>query len=199
MSLQKLNTFFDSEKTLPYTGEELRPHFLLSQFQQKGSSLVAFRGPCFVKTEHLVDWEDRLNQDRIEAKEMVHFIGEFFQTSLYEGVLLQRLLMAILCDVLTEELRPLKIEGNLCREGDDLFWSDAKSQKKLSVSIVTQSPVSSLLHIGINLNSQGAPVLAVGLNELGLTDLKWVKQFLKRVEDEISGTHWACVKVRPVV
>src|SRR6188472_3959842 len=83
-----------------YTGVELRPHFLLTELGLKGSALGAFIGPCQVKTEHLVDWEDRLAADRIEARSMVHFIGEFFGASLREGVILQRLLMAIMGETL---------------------------------------------------------------------------------------------------
>ena len=41
-----------------------------------------------------MDWEDKLAHDRIDAKEMIHFIGEFFGMSLNEGVLTQRFFMA---------------------------------------------------------------------------------------------------------
>ena len=70
------------DKSIPYTGPELRPHFILSQFRIQGSAVVAFRGPCDVKTEALVDWEDRLAADSIRAAEMVHFLGEFFGPTL---------------------------------------------------------------------------------------------------------------------
>ncbi|MCM2323241.1 MAG: DUF366 family protein [Oligoflexia bacterium] len=178
-----------------YTGVELRPHFLLSELGLKGSGIGAFIGPCRVSTEHLVDWEDRLAADRIEARWMVHFIGEFFGTpALREGVLLQRLLMAILCDEVNARL--LTVGASRCRrEGDDLFVGD----RKLSVSIVTASPVSLLLHIGINIDPAGAPVPALGLGELGILPDEWVPAVLGRMEEELRSVEWACAKVRPVL
>ena len=74
------------EKKISYTGGELRPHWILSQFKLQGSAVVAFLGACDVKTSELVDWEDRLANDHIRAAEMVHFIGEFFGPTLREGV-----------------------------------------------------------------------------------------------------------------
>jgi len=175
---------------LPYTGQELRPHFLLTKLGLRGPALGAFIGPCSVKTEHLVDWEDRLAGDRIEARSMVHFLGEFFGQSLKEGVLLQRLLMATIGEVLNER-RP----GSVLRRGDDLFHGD----RKLSVSIVTASPVSLLLHTGINIDPQGAPVPAIGLPELGISDPKaFAEGILARFHAEAESMEWACAKVRPV-
>ena len=48
------------------------------------------------------------------------------------------------------------------RRGDDLFCQD----RKLSVSIATLSPVSSMIHLGLNISAKGAPVPAVGLEDL---------------------------------
>ncbi len=188
MSLPRLQTRF-VEGARPYTGPELRPHFLLSELKLEGSTLAAFRGPCRVETGHLVDWEDRLASDRIEAKEMVHFLGEFFGLTLREGVLLQRLLMSIMTDVVRE--RGVEVR----REGDDLFVGG----RKLSVSIVTASPVSLLLHSGINIDPAGAPVKAIGLAELGIEPEGWIREVLSRFQKEWDGMDWACVKVRPVM
>jgi len=178
-------TFSKQERT--YTGCELRPHFLLTELGMKGSGLAAFIGPCQVKTEHLVDWEDRLENDRIEAKWMVHFIGEFFGMGLREGVLLQRLLIA----TMAESLYP---KAAVNRKGDDLWVGD----RKLSVSIATASPVSVLLHVGINIDPAGAPVAAVGLQELGVVPESWVPEILEKVASEWADIEWACAKVRPV-
>ena len=179
-----------SKDQRPYTGVELRPHFLLTEMKLQGSGIGAFVGPCHVKTEHLVDWEDRLAHDRIEARSMVHFIGEFFGGSLKEGVLIQRLFMATLLDLLRE-----KNVDAARRSGDDLFIRD----RKLSVSIVTASPVSLLLHTGINIDPTGAPVPAIGLTELGVDPATFVQAALVRFTEEWSGMEWACVKVRPVI
>src|SRR4051812_6415403 len=81
-------------ETIPYTGVELSPHFILRRTGLLGNALIAFIGPCAVKTEHLVDWEDRLENEFITAHSMVHFLGEFFGFTLKEMILFQRLLVA---------------------------------------------------------------------------------------------------------
>jgi hypothetical protein len=200
MNTSLTTLFSKTERT--YTGPELRPHFLLTELKLEGSGIGAFLGPCRVETAHLVDWEDRLANDRIEARRMVHFIGEFFGASLREGVLIQRLFMANVFDTLRERLEAQGKFGILRRDGDDLFVRDEhheKGERKLSVSIVTASPVSQLLHAGINIDPSGAPVPAVGLAELGVSPEEWVPAILDRFAKEWKGMEWACVKVRPVV
>jgi len=189
------------EARTPYTGPELRPHFLLEKWKIPGSAVAAFVGPCEVKTEHLVDWEDRLANDFIRSKLMVHFLGEFFGISLVEGVLYQRLFMAIAGQEIARATGK-----TITRSGDDLFWNDGKEDRKLSVSIVTASPVSRLLHAGINLDATGAPVKAAGLFDLGIgstEDLAPVNALVERIlsafREEAEGIEWACAKVRPVV
>lgn len=193
------------EDQMPYTGPELRPHFILQKWNLRGSALAAFIGPCEVKTEHLVDWEDRLENDFIRSKLMVHFLGEFFGITLTEGVLYQRLFMAIAGD---EIARTTGVD--ISRSGDDLFWIDSEGvQRKLSVSIVTASPVSVLLHAGINLDATGAPVEAAGLFDLGMgvddaaQGMQEIHELVRRIlglfEEEVRSVEWACAKVRPVV
>ena len=188
---------------------------MLTELGLKGSGIASFIGPCAVKTEHLVDWEDRLAKDRIEAKQMVHFIGEFFGMGLREGVLLQRLFMAAMGDSIREQLdarnrakakkqKPAAKKDPLLslqleRSGDDLFIGSGGAGRKLSVSIVTASPVSVLLHAGINIDPQGAPVPAVGLKELGIDAVAWAPEFLERFSAEWDSIQWACAKVRPVL
>lgn len=188
--MTSLATLF-SKVERAYTGVELRPHFLLTELGLRGSAIGAFIGPCQVQTEHLVDWEDRLANDRIEARWMVHFIGEFFGMGLREGVFAQRLLMSLMGEVANEHLGKTALR----RSGDDLFAGD----RKLSVSIVTASPVSLLLHAGINIDPAGAPVAAIGLGELGVLPETWVPEVLRRFAEEWEGIHWACAKVRPVI
>lgn len=189
-----------SSQERTYFGPELRPHFLLTEMNLRGSAIGAFMGPCQVQTEQLVDWEDRLAKDHIAAKKMVHFIGEFFGLSLREGVLIQRLFMSIAHQVLQEAFANSGKTGlKLIREGDDLYWIDGSRKRKLSVSIVTSSPVSQLFHAGINLDAAGAPVDAAGLYEMGLESHAWVEELMRRVSDELNSIEWACAKVRPVM
>lgn len=191
-----IHTHFSRNERI-YTGIELKPHFLLTEYGLKGSALGAFIGPTLVRTEHLVDWEDRLQNERIEARRMVHFLGEFFGVaSLREGVLAQRLIMAQIGQSVNEHLlKAGRHEALVRRDGDDLF----SMGRKLSVSIVTASPVSQLLHIGINVDPEGAPVPAIGLSELGIIAEEWVPGILKGVAHEWESMDWACAKVRPVM
>jgi hypothetical protein len=189
--------FHVSDEPRVYTGKELRPHFLLSELGLRGSVLCAFRGACHVQTEHLVDWEDRLAHDRIEAREMIHFIGEFFGMSLSEGVLTQRFFMATCLDALNELLSEAlaKTSCLVHRTGDDLWLGE----RKLSVSIVTATPVSVLLHVGINIDPAGAPVAAVGLDEIGVDPGRFTALVQRRFSKEWEDMKWACTKVRPMV
>lgn len=198
---------------LGYGGGELRPHFLLERFGLQGSALAAFIGPCEVKLDHLVDWEDRLNptvlsdgsfEGEIRARQMIHLIGEFFGMSLPTAVALQRLLMAIIKDCIGESIRESTggLSG-LYRTGDDLYWpapaGESAPDRKLTVSIATVSAVSALIHVGINVDPAGAPVPAIGLAELGAAPDDVVRRVLKRFSDEFESLQWACTKVRPVV
>ena len=181
-------TYFHS-KELTYFGPELSPHFILSQFRVEGSCLAAFHGPCSVKTDHLVDWEDRLQNDHIAAKSMIHFLGEFFGITLKEGVWIQRL-------IVSELLSMLLFKGVAAtRKGDDLYIEG----RKLSVSIVTASPVSVLLHLGINIDAEGAPVKAIGLKDLKIDAREITENLLNWFKEEFESVERACVKVRPVI
>jgi hypothetical protein len=179
------------EKTITYLGPELRPHWGLEQTGVYGSLLTAFIGPCDVSTSHLVDWEDRLANDKIKSASMLHVLGEFFGTTLEAGVLSQRLLM-----VWAERL--LKESGlAVARSGDDLFVGD----EKLSVSIATASAVSVVIHWGFNIDPTGAPVKAIGLNRLGWGNaevLAFAKKLLTHYIGELEEIRLAQCKVRPV-
>ena len=178
-------------KPLPYTGPELRPHWGLERTGVYGSLLTAFVGPCEVATGDLVDMEDRLASDHIRAASMLHVLAEFYGTTLEAGVLYQRLFMAWAERLLREE--GLKIE----RRGDDLFVGEGK----LSVSIATVSPVSVLIHWGINIDPTGAPVRAAGLGALGWGSreaLGFAKKLLSHYIGELEEIRVAQCKVRPV-
>ena len=169
---------------------------LLTQFGLKGSAIAAFKGGCEVQTEHLVDLQDQMNNDFIRAQEMVHFIGEFFSDTLEQAVLRQRLFMGLICENINETLRKRSdLSIYLIRRGDDIFCCTASGQKKLTVSIATSSPVSQLLDIGVNVDSSGAPVEAIGLRDLDIDPNQWTLDILNSFSNECSGVNWACSKL----
>lgn len=182
------------DREITYNGPELRPHWVLEQTGQYGSLLAAFLGPCDVRTAELVDWEDKLANDSIKARRMLHVVGELFGTTLETGIHCQRLFM-----VWAEKL--LRLEGvDVERRGDDLFVSE----RKLSVSIATASPVSVLIHWGLNVDAAGAPptVRAIGLSDLGWDDarvLAFAKNLLTQYIGELEDIRVAQCKVRPVL
>jgi hypothetical protein len=187
------------DETITYTGTELRPHWGLEQTGVYGSLLTAFVGPCRVPTGHLVDMEDRLASDHIESKAMLHVLGEFYGTSLEAGVLYQRLFMNWAQTLLNEYPKSANKGGDwvVARRGDDLFVGD----RKLSVSIATVSPVSVLVHWGLNVDPTGAPVKAIGFQELGWSNsevLAFAKKLITHYIGELEEIRVAQCKVRPV-
>ena len=187
---------------IEYRGGELRPHWNLEQTGVYGHQLVAFLGACNVKTDKLVDWEDRLANDSIAADMMLHVIGEFFGLTLQDGILLQRFFM-----VWAEKL--LNQRGvSVYRKGDDLYCTKVPGLNpeiayKLSVSIATSSAVSVLIHWGINFDSTGAPptVQACGLKQYDWKEcdiLGFAKELLTQYIGEIEEMDIAQCKVRPV-
>jgi len=156
------------EKEICYTGKELAPHWIYKNFNIAGDAVVSFTGECDVKLDSMVDIEDVLSNSPIYSKKMLHFIVEHFNIPLVEGVLRQRLLVAIARDVI---LSRLSSSSELTRSGDDLYFKD----RKLSVSIATKSITSVLIHLGINIISEGAAVKAAGLtSELNLIDINCI-------------------------
>jgi hypothetical protein len=118
---------------------------------------------------------------------MLHFLCEFFDPDLPKTILRQRLLVAIAAEQLAG------VTG-LRRNGDDLYVGE----RKLSVSIATVSPVSSLIHFALNIDPTGAPVPAVGLAELGVEPEQFARRLMTAFAEELESIDAARCKVRPV-
>lgn len=179
-----------TDKTIKYDGRQLTPHWIYKNFKIQGDAAVAFIGECEVKLSEMVDIEDVINNEPIYSKLMLSIIIEQFNIGFLEGVLRQRLLICIIKETL--EKRGI----NVIRDGDDLFIDD----KKLTVSIAAKSLTSVLIHTGININSEGAPVKACGLtNDLGIMDIKnLAKEILERYAEELKDIKLATTKARGV-
>jgi hypothetical protein len=184
-----LGTVFVEER-IDYTGLELRSHFIRERTGIETDGLIAFIGRCRVEGNALVDLEDSEAGDFIEAERMLHFIGEHFAVGAREGNLRLRLLVAIVRELMEKDVGGAGIE----RKGDDLFVQD----RKLTVAIATVSPVSSLMHLGVNIDPAGAPVAAVGLEELGIDPAGLARAVLERYGTECRSIEIALRKVRGV-
>jgi len=146
--------------TITYDGTQLSSLWAFRNFGLQGDSIVSFQGPCRVNISEMVDLEDVKNNAPIYSEKMLHFIIEHFDLDLEKTIFRQRLFIAIIKDAVQ------RFTGTvLSRDGDDLFHLD----KKLSVSIATLTPVSTMIHTALNILSDNVPVPAVGLAELGLS------------------------------
>lgn len=176
---------------LPYDGTQLSPHYLRARFGIGGDAAVLFRGPCHVD-EALVDLEDREQGAFIHSRDMLHLIVELFGVGLEPMVLLQRLVACMIADRVRNALPAGSIP--VLRRGDDVYAGAGK----LTVGIATVSAVSGLLHTGINVTGEGAPVQAAGLLELGISPGPFAEGLLGDLVDEIASVIAASCKVRPV-
>ena len=183
-----LQTQVYKEETVAYDDTPLSPHWIYKRFGISGSALVAFRGPADVPIEHMVDLEDVKNIAPIYSPDMLHFLGEFFIDSLDAGILLQHHLVACLYESLWE-----KGTRYLSRRGNDLFFDG----RKLSVSIATKSPVSVLVHLGINVDTKGTPLPTAGLAEIWLDPWEIATQVLEKFRVDAQTWKKARVKVLP--
>lgn len=178
------------EQSIDYDGGQLRPHWVYQTCGVLGDSLVAFIGRCDVKIEKLVDLVDARENRPIFSERMLHLIGEFFDTDLLRTIYRQRLLVSLA----QQEIGSRSEGAKIIRTGNDLY----DGGKKLSVSIATASPVSTLLHFGINISSKGTPVPTKGLDEYGIEPLSFAHSLLENFRNEIRTANEDLAKVRSV-
>lgn len=183
----RVKTYFH-EGELAYT--ELYSHFAYKNFGVAGDSIVSFVGPCDVSGEDLVDLVDRAAGAYIKANKMLHFVVEHFAMDLLTAVRHQRLLCAVLYEYLTTRSPGPELK----RDGDDIYAGEGK----LTVSIATVSPVSALIHLGVNIDATGAPVQTADLSAFDVNPEGTALAVIERYADEIDGIHAAAAKVRPV-
>jgi hypothetical protein len=178
------------EARVDYTGRELRSGWIAERAALEGDAIVAFRGSCMVTGKDLVDLEDFELGNVVAGEDMLHFIAEIVGLGLVGVTYAQRVLCSIAQGILNSGVGRPAVE----RRGDDLFLGSGK----LSVSVATVSPVSGLIHLGLNITTAGVPVEAACLADLGL-DHKWVAgEVLRQFADEVDSVVSASRKVRPV-
>src|SRR5574344_1883136 len=178
------------ENEYKYTGDQLAPHWIYKNYKLQGDAIVGFVGECDVKLTEMVDIEDVINQEPIYSRSMLSFIIEQFNIGLVEGVVRQRLFISIIKEAIEKRLDYSK--HKIERRGDDIYIDN----KKMSVSIATKSYTSVLIHTGINIISQGAAIKAIGLQDLGICDIKEIAQeIMTKYSEEIDDIVLATTKV----
>ena len=175
------------EEIIDYDGSQLRPHWIFDRLGLLGDVAVAFIGAARVIGESLVDRVDARAGDFIYSPRMLHFLIEHFNPELELAVSRQRLLVVCAAESLPRS-------AGVRRQGDDLYVGE----RKLSVSIATRSLTSSLIHLALNIETEGTPVPAMGLKELGLDPRSVAGEILAAYRQELLGIRDAVAKVRGV-
>ena len=187
--MNALRTLFVPDE-MQYTGEQLRSLWAFERFDLLGDCAVAFIGPCDVQPRHMKDAEDLKASARIYSERMLHFIVEHFDADLDRAVLRQRLLIALMAENLN---RRLGGEPPVRRVGADLY----DGIYKLTVSIASVSPVSALIHAGVNISSRNTPVPTRGLDDYGVNAREFGEETLAAYAQECALAHRSRCKVRP--
>jgi hypothetical protein len=180
---------------IDYDGSQLRSGFLAAalglEAEAGGTGAIgAFTGACDVKPEFVVDLDEVASGEPIRAARMLHFIAEFPEHDLEKAVLRQRLLASLARDALAS-LAPGR---DFQRRGDDIY----EEGRKVTISIATLSPRSSLVHFAVNIDASGAPVPARGLNDYAVDPGEFGRELLERFSAEMDSARAAAGKVRGV-
>jgi hypothetical protein len=170
-------------KKIKYTGRQLASLWAYKNFGLLGDSIVAFIGPCNIPFNLMADVEDVRGRQKIYSSLMLHFILEHFDCDLDKAVLRQRLLAVIVKETL---------EGNhrLHRRGDDLYDGAAK----LSISVATASPISTMIHFAINIETGRTPVKTAGLNDYKINPRQFALKIMQAYTEEMQGIRQARCK-----
>ena len=185
--MKPVSTIF-ADLPIAYTGEQLAAHWIYRQFHIEGDAAVAFVGPCDVAPEHMRDLEDLQAGARIYSERMLHIIVEMFGANLAEMVLRQHLLMATIAEQLNRRLNRQAVR----RQGSDLYDGD----RKVTVSVACVSPVSGLIHTGINISSRNTPVPTKGLDDYDIPAREFGEETLSLIQQETAALERARCKVR---
>lgn len=173
---------------ISYTGEQLRSNFAYTTFGIVGDSIVGFCGLCDVKLKEMVDIEDLKSGKAIYSESMLHFIVEHYDTDLEKTILRQLIIADIVKDLINEITGKVTIKRN----NNDLFDGDAK----VSISVATVTPLSSLVHFGINITSINTPVKTKGLRDYNIDAYEFANLVMDRYTKEIDKINIARCKVR---
>lgn len=173
---------------LRYDGLQLSTSFVDRHAAGRDAAIL-FVGEADVPLEHMVDLEDVEAGEAIWSPQMAHAVVEHRDLPLPEAVWRQRMLVRLAADWLAQ-----RSGVHVDVRGDDLFVGDGK----LSVSIATTSARSSLIHLGVNVDTEGTPVKTSGLRDLRVAPREFLRALARRYADELASVRHAVSKVRPV-
>lgn len=183
-----MKTLFIAEK-MGYSGSELAPHWIYRNYSLLGDAVVAFIGEVNVPLDRMLDVSEAQDQSFIYSPLMLSFIIEHFDHDLSLAIYRQRLFLVCVKEVLEQ------LDIKVTRRGDNLFVG----RDKLSVSIATATTISTLMHIGLNIETTGTPVKTCGLRELGVVDIQsFAQNVMLRYSVEMEQIYEARCKVRSV-
>lgn len=181
-----MKSFF-IEQQFEYDGSQLRSLYAYLNHSILGNSIIAWAGPCRVDFDKMIDGEDLLQKSAICGDFMLHFIIEIFDQNLMTGVSLQRLFASIVKEYLEKKTQQIFL-----REGDDIYWNN----KKLSISIASTSPRSTMIHFAINISNQGTPVPTCSLSDFNLSSTEVAQSLLESFKKEFISVQEATWKVK---
>ncbi len=185
-----ISSFLKSEAK--YDGTQLVSLHNYLQHRLLGDSIVGWIGGCDISAAHMVDGEDLLENATIAGDRMLHFIVEMFDSTLFAAVGMQRLLASLVLEQLRTDSPRQELAQSLVRRGDDIF----AGTRKLSISIATQSPVSSLIHFAVNVSNAGTPVSTLSLEDLGVAPERLALALMEAFCKEVQSIREATRKVR---
>lgn len=181
-----MKTLFHTEEIF-YDGSQLSERWIYKKFGIAGDACVAFLGTCDVKPEYMADLEDLSERKVIRAERMLHFIFEIFSYPRTSCTLLQRLFI-----ITIKELLETKTGKKFLRKGNDIYLEG----KKLNISVAIPSVVSSLIHIGLNVDGRGAPIPVITLSELGIDPKPFALETLDEMRLEFESSLKGIYKTR---
>jgi len=177
------------DRPLAYDGLQLATAFMDRHAPGEDDALVLFEGEADVSVERLVDREDAEAGAFIYSPRMAHVVGEHRGIELPEAVWRQRLLVRLAAEWIAKRCGvAVDVAGN------DLFVRGGK----LSVSVATRSPRGCLMHLGVNVETEGAPVRAAGLRDLRIPPREFLQALGRLYAEEVASVAHAVGKVRPV-
>ncbi len=194
--IDKKNPLFNELKV--YNGSQLRPLFSYEKMGLKGSSILSWISPCQVHLDHMVDYEDKVENAIIASDEMLHFMIEIFKPDLTMGVCFQRLIGSIVFQYLLKKNEKLNSK-NFFQSGDDLYFLDNNEKRKLSISICSVSSVSTQIHFAMNTINSGTPVPTISLSDFHLENFELLaNDLMSLISDEWESISEATMKVKPL-